>query len=152
MAQPELRFAVLVSANAEWAAVKALFPVLAIEHSPSGEYFFQPIGNDRAFFFHGGLGKVAAAASTQYVIDRFRPANLINIGTCGGVEGRIGRFDIVVPDKLVIYDIYNAIGDDPDEAHYVTELDLPADFPTPGIRTTLYSAGFRRQAPTWTSS
>ena len=32
----------------------------------------------------------------SYVIDHFRPARLINIGTCGGVEGRIGRCDIVV--------------------------------------------------------
>ena len=91
-------------------------------------------------FFHGGFAKVAAAASTQYVIDHFRPPYLINIGTCGGVAGRIGRFDVVVPDKLVIYDIYNAIGDDPDEGYYVTDLDLPAHFPTPAIRTTLYSA------------
>ena len=141
MAQPDhLKFAVLLSANAEWAAVKSAFGGLAIEHSPYGEYFFQGIGDERVLFFHGGLGKVAAAASTQYVIDHFRPARLINIGTCGGVEGRIGRFDVVVPDKLVIYDIYNAIGDDPDEGYYVTALDLPAHFPTPAIRTTLYSA------------
>jgi hypothetical protein len=60
--------------------------LVAIERSPYGEYFFQHIGDERVLFFHGGLGKVAAAASTQYVIDDFRPANLINIGTCGGVE------------------------------------------------------------------
>jgi len=136
----DLKFAVLASANAEWAAVKPLFSGSAIERWPYGEYFFQRVGGERVFFFHGGLGKVAAAASTQYVIDHFQPANLINIGTCGGVEGRVGRFDIVVPDKLVIYDIYNAIGDDPDEQLYVTELNLPSHFPTPAIRTTLYSA------------
>ena len=33
------------------------------------------------------------------MIDHFRPARLINIGTCGGVEGRIGRCDIVVPGR-----------------------------------------------------
>jgi adenosylhomocysteine nucleosidase len=49
---------------------------------------------------------------------------------------------VVVPDKLVIYDIYEAMLDDPSEGvpYYVTELDLPAHFPTPAIRTTLYSA------------
>jgi len=149
MAQPDhLKFAVLVSANAEWAAVKSVFPTVQIERSPYGEYFFQGIGDERVLFFHGGLGKVAAAASTQYVIDHFRPARLINIGTCGGVEGRIGRFDVVVPDKLVIYDIYEAMLDDPaeDVPYYVTELDLPAHFPTPAIRTTLYSAD-RDQTP-----
>jgi adenosylhomocysteine nucleosidase len=80
-----------------------------IECSPYGEYFFQQISDERLLFFHGGFGKVAAAASTQYVIDHFQPIHLINIGTCGGVEGRIQRFDVVVPDKLVIYDIYEGI-------------------------------------------
>src|SRR5436309_15091739 len=143
MAWPDgLSFAVLVSANAEWAAVKSAFPAPPMEHSPYGEYFFEYVGDDRVLFFHGGFAKVAAAASTQYVIDHFHPACLINIGTCGGVEGRIGRFDVVVPDKLVIYDIYEAMLDDPAEGvpYYITQLDLPAHFPTPAIRTTLYSA------------
>jgi len=134
-----LKFAVLVSANAEWVAVKSAFPAPSVERSPYGEYFFNHAGEERVLFFHGSLGKVAAAASTQYVIDHFRPARLINIGTCGGVEGRIGRFEIVVPDKLVIYDIYSAIGDDPSEGHYMTEPDLPAHFPN-ACHTTLYSA------------
>ena len=138
-----LKFAVLVSANAEWVAVKSAFPAPSVERSPYGEYFFNHAGEERVLFFHGGFAKVAAAASTQYVIDHFRPPYFINIGTCGGVAGRIGRFDVVVPDKLVIYDIYNAIGDDPDEGYYVTDLDLPAHFPTPAIRDLI----FRRPRP-----
>src|SRR5712691_2022325 len=123
-----LKFAILVSANAEWTVLKSLFPHPHTESSPYGECFFQGMDGERVLFFHGGFGKVAAAASTQYVIDHFKPANLINIGTCGGVEGRIGRFDVVVPDKLVIYDLYPEMGEDPREeiAHYTTELDLPS--------------------------
>ena len=137
-----LNFAVLVSANAEWKVVKPLIPDLHIEYSPYGEYFFDQISDERVLFFHGGFGKVAAAASTQYVIDHFLPAHLINIGTCGGVEGRIQRFDVVVPDRLIIYDIYEAMGDEPlqEVSTYITELDLPSYFPTRAVRTTLYSA------------
>jgi adenosylhomocysteine nucleosidase len=135
-------FAVLVSANAEWKVVKSGFSTVHPEMSPYGECFLQEMDGRRVLFFHGGWGKVSAAASTQYVIDRFNPSKLINIGTCGGVAGRVGRFEVVVPDKLVIYDIYEAVLDDPDEAtaYYTTELDVPAEFPTPAIRTTLYSA------------
>jgi len=75
-------------------AVKPLFATATIETSPYGEYFFANIERERVLFFHGGWGKVAAAASTQYVIDHFHPARLINLGTCEGVEGRINRFDI----------------------------------------------------------
>jgi adenosylhomocysteine nucleosidase len=138
----ELKFGVLVSAFAEWAVVKSLFFEAVIEHSPYGEYFFRQIEDQRVLFFHGGWGKVAAAASTQYVIDNFHPAYLINIGTCGGVEGRIDRFEVVVPDKLVIYDIYEAMFDGPDDGvqYYITHLTVPDRFPTPAVRTTLYSA------------
>ena len=136
-----MKYAILVSAEAEWTVVKSLFSNPQTESSPYGQCFFQTIDGQRVLFLHGGFGKVAAAASTQYVIDHFKPANLINIGTCGGVEGRISRFDVVVPDRLIIYDIYEAVLDNPDETilHYTTELGVPLHFPTPAVRTTLYS-------------
>jgi adenosylhomocysteine nucleosidase len=91
----DLHFAVLISANAEWRVVKPLFPAATMQTSPYGEYFFTDIEHERVLVFHEGWGKVAAAGATQYVIDRFHPERLINLGTCGGVEGRIKRFDVV---------------------------------------------------------
>src|SRR5262245_43069549 len=92
----DLKFAVLISANAEWQAVEAVFPNAGTHNdSPFGQYFFAQMDAEMVLFFHGGWGKVAAAASTQYVIDHFNPEYLINIGTCGGVEGRIRRFEVV---------------------------------------------------------
>src|SRR5262245_62959579 len=142
MSAADIRFAVLISANAEWTPVKLIFSEARIESSPYGEYFLTDADGERVLFLHGGWGKVAAAASTQYMIDHFKPSQLINLGTCGGVEGRISRFDIVVADKVVIYDIHEAMGGNPSAgiAHYTTELELPADTPVPVIRTTLYSA------------
>ena len=142
MKAEHFKFAVLVSANAEWTAVKSVFPNARIERTPYGERFIEQVGEQRLIFVHGGWGKVAAAGSTQYVIDHFKPAHLINIGTCGGVEGRVRRFDIVVPDRVVIYDIHEAMGDDFREgiSYYTTDLDIPTHFPTTVLRTTLYSA------------
>ena len=92
-------------------------------------------------FFHGGWGKVAAAGSTQYVIDRFRPERLINLGTCGGVEGRIERFDTVAVEKVVIYDIAEAMGDSKEAiAEYSTTLTLPTRLPVPVVKAVMYSA------------
>jgi adenosylhomocysteine nucleosidase len=136
-----LRFAVLISANAEWRVVKPLFPSAATQTSPYGEYFFANVERERVLFFHGGWGKVAAAGSTQYVIDRFRPARLINLGTCGGVEGRVNRFDVVAVEKVVIYDIAEAMGDSNEAiAEYSTTLPLPARVPAPVVKATMYSA------------
>jgi len=138
----ELNFAILVSANAEWGPVKEYFPTAVINRTAYGEYFFADLPEtNNVLFCHGGWGKVAAAASTQFVIDHFNPEYLVNIGTCGGIEGRIRRFDVVAPDKVVIYDIYEAMAADPNDAirAYTTEIWLPTTLPLPAIRTTLYS-------------
>jgi nucleoside phosphorylase len=75
------------------------------------------------------------------VIDRFHPARLVNLGTCGGVEGRIKRFDIVAIEKVVIYDIAEAMGDSKEAiAEYSTTLPLPAQFPVEVTKATMYSA------------
>ncbi len=136
-----MRFAVIISANAEWESIRSLFADVQIESSPYGEYFFAGVADDRVLFFHGGWGKVAAAGSTQYLIDHFKPAYLINLGTCGGVEGRVNRFDIVVADRIVIYDIDEAMGESREAiAHYTTDLEIPPELPAGLTRTTLYSA------------
>jgi adenosylhomocysteine nucleosidase len=133
--------AVLVSANMEWKAVKPLFAGAALHQSPYGEYFYATVQHERVLFFHGGWGKVSAAASTQYVIDRFKPSRLINLGTCGGVEGRVKRFDVVAPEKVVIYDIAEAMGDSQEAIDfYSTSITLPERLPVPVVKATLYSA------------
>jgi len=136
-----LPVAVLVSADMEWKAVKPLFAEASVHESPYGEYFYATVQRERVLFFQGGWGKVAAAGSTQYVIDHFKPARLINLGTCGGVEGRVRRFDVVAPEKIVIYDIAEAMGDSEEAiAHYTTTIRLPAHLPVAVLRATLYSA------------
>jgi nucleoside phosphorylase len=61
-------------------------------------------------FFWGGWGKIAAAGSTQYVIDRWRPQLLVNLGTCGGFDGAIERDMVVLAIKTVVYDIVEQMG------------------------------------------
>jgi len=137
----DLHFAVVISANAEWRVVKPLFASAAIQTSPYGEYFFANVDRERVLFFHGGWGKVAAAGSTQYVLDKFHPTRLINLGTCGGVEGRIKRFDVAAVEKVVIYDIAEAMGDSKEAIdEYSTTLTLPARLPVQAVRATMYSA------------
>jgi adenosylhomocysteine nucleosidase len=135
-----VEFSIIVSADAEWVAIKPLFTNIRLERSPFGEFFHKTIEKQPVLFFQGGWGKVAAAASTQFVLDTFRPKYLINLGTCGGVEGRIRRFDIVAVERVIIYDVYEAMGDSSEAiAHYMTDLHVPESLPLSIIRTTLYS-------------
>lgn len=95
-------------------------------------------------FFHGGWGKISAAASTQYVLDRFGPDLLVNLGTCGGLEGRIERGAVILVDRTVVYDIVEQMTEPLAAlAHYATDLDvswLRAEPPTPVRRGQMLSA------------
>ena len=128
----------------EWKAVKKVYPNENYQKSVWGEYFYKQIAQQKVLFFHEGWGKVAAAGATQYVIDRFKPQILINLGTCGGFEGEIERLDVVLADKTVIYDIIEAMGDSKEAiADYTTELDLSwlgDKYPTKVKKTVLVSA------------
>lgn len=121
---------ILVSANAEWRALLGAIDAGAIETSPLGAWFTREVAfadrPRRVIFFHGGWGKIAAAASTQYVIDRWRPRYLLNLGTCGGLEGRAARGDVFLVEEAITYDIEERMGDSAEAiAHYTTRLTTP---------------------------
>lgn len=138
---------VIISADAEWRPVRASYPDAPVQTTPFGETFLADIdadGGQTVRFFHGGWGKIDAAASAQYAIDRWRPSLLINFGTCGGFAGDIAVGEILLVDFTLVYDIVEQMGD-PDEAlaHYATEIDLSwlrGPLPLPVRRELLVSA------------
>lgn len=116
---------VLVSANTEWRVVKKLYPGLVLQKSPFGEFTNLELDTWQLTFFHGGWGKISAAATAQYVIDHFRPDLLVNLGTCGGFAGRIEIGTLILVERTLVYDILEQMGDADDAiAHYETTLDL----------------------------
>jgi adenosylhomocysteine nucleosidase len=116
---------VIISANAEWHAVKELYPNLDIQHSPYGEFASLTFDLRPLTLFHGGWGKISAAATAQYVIDHFQPDLLINLGTCGGFAGRIETGTIMLVERTLVYDIIEQMGDGAEAIeHYSTDIDL----------------------------
>lgn len=145
---PRVRLAVLVSADTEWEAVERYYPNAELSRSPFGSYMIVDMIRNRGsvpcLLLHGGWGKVAAAASTQFVIDHWAPEVIINLGTCGGFNGQVEAGEIILAEKTLIYDIYEQMHD-PEIArlHYRTELDLswlPKNLPLPVRRSILVSA------------
>ena len=141
-----IRTVVIVSANVEWRAMRAIFPQADYQRGPYGEWFTKQVAGQDVVFMHGGWGKIAAAGSAQYAIDHWKPDLLVNLGTCGGFEGEIERGTIVLVEKTIVYDIIEQMGDfDEHIAHYTTEIDLswlarpyPQD-----VRRTLLVSGDR---------
>jgi len=139
---------VIISANAEWQAVKEILAPAEIQSTRLGEYFDLPGGTGMPAtamrYVHGGWGKISAAATAQEAIDLWQPELLVNLGTCGGFEGRIERGTVILVTRTIVYDIIEQMSD-PDEAisHYSTELELdwlPDPLPHPVVSGLLVSA------------
>jgi len=158
---------ILISADAEWSVVRKFYSDARIDLSPFGEWFQVPINLETVIpssinkvtppqipviFFQGGWGKITAAASTQYIIDTWKPELLVNFGTCGGFLGQVDRFDIFIVDETVVYDIFEQMGDPMVHiAHYSTKIDLswfrqvaPPPYP---LRRSLLISGDRDLIP-----
>jgi adenosylhomocysteine nucleosidase len=138
-----MKIVVIVSADGEWHVVKSLFQNAKFEQSPFGEFADVTVGTLPVILFHGGWGKISAATTAQYVIDHFQPDLLVNLGTCGGFEGRVERGTILLVEKTIVYDIIEQMTDS-DEAiqHYSTKLDLswlPRVLPFPVLRGLMVS-------------
>ncbi len=139
---------VLISADAEWRSIRPRLPDAVFSPTPYGECATVTLdAHDRQWpvvFLHGGWGKIAAAGSTQYAIDRWRPSLLVNLGTCGGFAGDIATGTIMLVEYTLVYDILEQMGD-PEEAlaHYATEIDLSwlaGELPQTVVRGMLLSA------------
>jgi len=141
------RVVVIISANQEWQVLQGLWPHVQPRPSPLGEWFVEPLQISKrqvpVIFFHGGWGKIAAAASAQYVIDRWSPQLLLNMGTCGGFEGAIEKETLILANQTVVYDIIEQMtGQAEAIAHFSTDIDLawlPQPYPQPVLRTLLVS-------------
>lgn len=140
-----LKVVLLVSADYEWQSWLALHPDAKVSATPYGSVFKHVVGHHPVLSMRSGWGKVSAAGSTQWAIDHYQPDLLINIGTCGGLEGRIIRHKIVLVERTWQYDIQEQMTD-PEEAnrYYSCKLDLSwlsgHHLPEEVIRATMFSA------------
>ena len=140
---PKMKVSVIVSAIAEWNAVKPLFPDAVIGHFPYGESFNLTPGSPHVTFFHAGWGKTASAGAMQYVIDHHSPDLIVNLGTCGGFAGVVEQGDVILVDRTFIYDIVEMMDTSDVTGYYASSLDLSwlaEPYPFPVRRGIIASA------------
>jgi adenosylhomocysteine nucleosidase len=119
------RAVVLISADAEWQAVRSLLLSAENARTPYGEWFEWKIGDEMVPVMQAGWGKSASGGAAQYAIDRWQPEVLVNLGTCGGFTGRVERGEVILAERTVIYDIIEMMGDEVDcIAERSVDLDL----------------------------
>ena len=138
-----MKTVVLISADTEWRVLRELHPGVRTQPTPFGERMELALGGHMVSLFQGGWGKVSAAASTQWVLDRDRPDLLVNLGTCGGFKGRVAQGAVILVERTLVYDLVEQMTDGEAElAFYTTELDLswlPERLPHPVLRGLMVS-------------
>lgn len=102
---------VAISANGEWRAAVDILRPAAPQKTPFGEWFSHTVNGRAVTYIHSGWGKVSTAAAAQYAIDRWSPELMINLGTCGGLEGMCSQGDILLVTETVMYDILEGMSD-----------------------------------------
>ncbi|HOO58411.1 MAG TPA: 5'-methylthioadenosine/S-adenosylhomocysteine nucleosidase [Anaerolineaceae bacterium] len=141
---PRTRFVVLISADGEWQAV--LHHTLpSIQHpTPYGNWFSQNIVHFSVIFMHAGWGKVSTAGACQFAIDAFQPQLMVNLGTCGGLEGLAELGEILCVSETAFYDIFEGMADYAQAIEfYSSKADLswlPEELPEHTHRARLVSA------------
>ena len=135
---------IVISANSEWRALKAFYQPQRVEATPFKETFALSLSGWDCQFLHQGVGKIAAAAATQYAVDRWQPRLIINPGTCGGIAGKIEAGQVVMAAETLVYDIYERMGDPQEPIEfYTTRHDfsyLRQPYPIEVVQTRLLSA------------
>ena len=72
--------------------------------SPSGyELFLHRGDNYKIYFLHCGMGTVAAAAGTQFLIDRCKVDLIVDFGVVGGLTDKMKVQKVVVVERIVHY-------------------------------------------------
>ncbi len=137
---------IIFSSHAEWRAARKCCKVTFVETTPFGECFALLENERTLIYLEGGWGKISAAASAQYAIVRWKPDLVINLGTCGGLQGAVEPGTVILAERTLVYDVIEQMGDQQQAYdHYTTDLDLswlPTEepYPQPVQRGMLLSA------------
>jgi len=95
-----------ICSNLEWKSVKRHLGIepARLQRQPFGERFQYSVNSHKGIFYQSGDSKTKAAAACQYVIDRWQPDAIVNLGTCGGVSSKIRQFEVILANRTVHYD------------------------------------------------
>lgn len=68
-------------------------------------YFTGKLHNKQVILFQSGIAKVNATLATSFILERFKPRYVINIGSAGGLDQTLHIGDIVVSSAVLHHDV-----------------------------------------------
>ena len=62
------------------------------------------LGKYKIILTKSGVGKVASATTAQYIIDKYKPEYIANIGIAGSISPEIKAGDTIIAEKMIQHD------------------------------------------------
>lgn len=97
--------AILIASSYEYNTIIDFFDNKNIKEYTYGRFFEQTINDNQVIFFKIGVGKTLSSASTQFIIDKFKPDLIYLIGTCAATNNKHKLLEIVTPTETCEYDL-----------------------------------------------
>ena len=95
---------IIVAEEKELNAVKNIMKDIEEINIYEKTFYKGTIENKNIVVVKSNVGKVNSSRVCQILIDKFKPALVINIGTAGSVNNKLDIGNVVVADNLVQYD------------------------------------------------
>lgn len=102
---PESRIAIISAMSAELEALRTDMDVVASGNEAGFRWWQGDLHGRACVVAEGGMGKVAAAACAQRLIDTHDLSNVLVCGVGGGLNEALKPGDIVVADALMQHDV-----------------------------------------------
>ena len=117
------KFGMVIASGSELSGVLNAFG--KVGKSTSGPFPVYKVGRDNAEIFvaASGVGQIAAAAATQYLISEYKVEAVLNFGFVGSLTSNLKCLDIVLVKDLVHYEFDTSLIDGCEVGRY---LDYPA--------------------------
>lgn len=99
--------AIQICSKAEWKTTLNHFNKKEVDLTNAGiiKYFKTKINKKTCIIYYTRASKTFASAGGQYVIDKFKPEYIINIGTAARVSNMITVNDFIIANRTLHYDI-----------------------------------------------
>lgn len=84
--------------------IEKLIDIFSLKKIDNRNIFTGEYDNKKLIVCNSGIGKVNAAATTQYIIDKYNPKYIINSGCCGSLDEKYKILDIILSLYVTYHD------------------------------------------------
>ena len=98
-------YAIIGAMDQEINAILKMMSGVQVYHYNNHPFYQGLINKQIVILVKSGIGKVASAMTTTLLLTNFTVEAIINIGTCGGVEGKVEVEDLIIGQELVYGDV-----------------------------------------------